>query len=166
MALTQVSGMAPPAPVPVKAGQDLIVGDSSTSGHGTLVAALIASSAPGAEVIPVRMAGQKSTQWDALYALARAVQLSANVVNLSYREYFAGDEKCCNCGMIRSAARSEVFASLIAWASDGGRRAILEEIREQRTTRALQYFRPLRLLNTTNMAYPDHRKTLLDSSCG
>ena len=36
------------------------------------------------------------------------------------------------------------------------------EVRQQLTTRALQYFRPLALLNTTSLAYPGHRKILLD----
>jgi len=114
-----------PSPSPVAAGQDLISGDVSTSGHGTLIAALIASSAPGANVVPLRMAGQESTEWDALHALARAVQLGANVVTFSYRQILAVDNPCKLCGLVRTAARSEVFAKMVDWASDGGSRAIL-----------------------------------------
>jgi hypothetical protein len=114
-----------PTPSPVATSQDLISGDSSTSGHGTLVAALIAESAPGANVVPLRMAGQESTEWDALHALARAVQLGAHVVTFSYRQILAADNPCKLCGFVRRAARSEVFAKMIDWASDGGRRAIL-----------------------------------------
>jgi len=114
-----------PTPSPVAAGQDLISGDASTSGHGTLVAALIAESAPGADVIPLRMAGQESTEWDALHALAHAVQLGAHVVTFSYRQILAVDNPCHVCGLVRRAARSEVFAKMIDWASDGGSRAIL-----------------------------------------
>jgi hypothetical protein len=114
-----------PSPSPVAAGQDLISGDASSSGHGTLVAALIASSAPGADVVPIRMAGQESTEWDALHALARAVQLDADIVTFSYRQILAVDNPCKLCGLVRTAARSEVFAKMIDWASDGGSRAIL-----------------------------------------
>lgn len=114
-----------PSPTPVAAGQDLIFGDASTSGHGTLVAALIASSAPGADVVPFRMAGQESTEWDALHALACAVQLGAQVVTFSYRQILAVDNPCQLCGLVRTAARSEVFAKMIDWASNGGKRAIL-----------------------------------------
>lgn len=114
-----------PSPPPVAPGADLISGDASTSGHGTLVAALIASSAPGADVVPIRMAGNESTEWDALHALARAVQLDALVVTFSYRQILATDIPCSLCGLVRTAARSEVFANMIDWASDDGRRAIL-----------------------------------------
>ncbi len=44
-----------PLPVPVGTGMDLIGGDAGESGHGTLVAALVAASAPGATVEPIRM---------------------------------------------------------------------------------------------------------------
>jgi hypothetical protein len=116
---------AAPTPSPVAASQDLISGDASTSGHGTLVAALIASSAPGANVVPIRMAGKESTEWDALHALARAVQLGAQIVTFAYRQILAVDNPCKRCGLVRTAARSEVFAKMVDWASDGGSRAIL-----------------------------------------
>jgi hypothetical protein len=116
---------AAPTPSLVAAGHDLITGDASTSGHGTLVAALIASSAPGANVIPIRMAGTESTEWDALHALARAVQLGAQVVTFAYRQILAANNPCKTCGLTRTAARSEVFAKMVDWASAGGSRAIL-----------------------------------------
>jgi len=71
------------------------------------------------------MAGQESTEWDALHALAHAVQLDANVVTFSYRQILAVDNPCNLCGLVRKAARSEVFAKMIDWASNGGNRAIL-----------------------------------------
>jgi hypothetical protein len=114
-----------PAPVPVAGGLDLIPQDVSTLGHGTLVSALVALSAPGADVIPVRMAGQMSTEWDTLHALTRAVQLGAHVVTLSYRQILKSEVPCATCGLVRTAARSEVFAKMLAWASDGGKRAIV-----------------------------------------
>lgn len=114
-----------PSPVPIAPSVDLIPGDASSSGHGTLVAALVASSAPGADVVPIRMAGQESTEWDALLALAHAVRLGAHVVTFSYRQILAVDTPCKLCGVLRTAARSEVFAQMIDWASDGGTRAIL-----------------------------------------
>jgi hypothetical protein len=46
-----------------------------------------------------------------------------------------------------------------------GKKGVVGEIRQQLTTRALQYLRPLPLLNTTSLAYPGHRKILLDASC-
>jgi hypothetical protein len=116
-----------PAPIPVSCGHDLIdliPGDDSTSGHGTLVAAVVASSAPGANVVPVRMAGQHSTEWDTLHALARAVQINADVVTNTYRQNLK-DRPSDTCGLVRQAARSEVFAKLLDWASDRGTRAIL-----------------------------------------
>jgi hypothetical protein len=114
-----------PSPVPVSSGKDLISGDTSTSGHGTLVAALVAESAPGATVVPLRMAGQESTEWDALHALGQAVQLGAHVITFSYSQILAGDKQCLACGLVRTAARSEVFARMVGWASDHGTRAVL-----------------------------------------
>lgn len=114
-----------PSPPPVAAGQDLIPSDTSTAGHGTLVAALIAASAPGANVVPIRMAGTESTEWDTLHALAKAVQIGAHVINLSYRQILGADQPCPLCGLVRTAARSEVFATMVDWASDNGKRSIL-----------------------------------------
>lgn len=113
-----------PTPIPVQSGFDLISGDTSTSGHGTLVAAIIAASAPGADVVPLRMAGTDSTEWDTLHALGRAVQLNAQVLTISYRQILV-NTRCGTCGLTRSAARSEVFERLLTWASDNGKRAIL-----------------------------------------
>jgi len=115
---------APPNP-PISSGQDLIAGDTSSSGHGTLVAALIASSAPAANIVPIRMAGTESTEWDALHALACAVDFGADVVTFSYRQILADDKPCKECGLVRTGARSEVFARMIEWASNNGDRAIL-----------------------------------------
>jgi hypothetical protein len=114
-----------PLPPPVAAGQDLIPADPSSSGHGTLVAALIAESAPGANVVPIRMAGNDSTEWDALHALDKALTIGAHVINFSYRQILGADNPCATCGLVRTAARSEVFAAMVEFASDKGRRAIL-----------------------------------------
>jgi Leucine-rich repeat (LRR) protein len=45
-----------------------------------------------------------------------------------------------------------------------GKKGVVGEVRQQLTTRALQYLRPLPLLNTASLAYPGHRKILLDAS--
>jgi hypothetical protein len=71
------------------------------------------------------MAGQESTEWDALHALACAVNIGAHVVTFSYRQILAADNPCRLCGLVRTAARSEVFAKMIDWTSNGGSRAIL-----------------------------------------
>jgi hypothetical protein len=71
------------------------------------------------------MAGKESTEWDALHALARAVQFRAQIVTFAYRQILAVDNPCKLCGLVRRAARSEVFAKMVDWASDGGSRAIL-----------------------------------------
>ncbi|MCU1430776.1 MAG: Subtilase family [Actinomycetia bacterium] len=108
-----------PQLVHVGAGADLIPGDPSTAGHGTLVAALIADSAPSADVEPIRMGGTDSTEWDALHALARAVDIDADVVTLSYRQILV-DQPCAACGLVRQAARSEVFEKIVDWAVTAG----------------------------------------------
>ncbi|MFE2997217.1 S8 family serine peptidase [Nocardia sp. NPDC059246] len=113
-----------PTPVPVGKGLDLIPGDASTQGHGTLVTALIASAVPAANIQPIRMAGDDSTEWDILHALTRAVLSGANVITLAYRQSLGTNTACVTCGMTRAAARSEVFAALLKWAAEG-RRAIL-----------------------------------------
>ena len=89
--------------------------------------AIVASSAPGANVVPIRMARRcESTDWDALHALARATQIGAHVVTLAYRQVLGtADSTCQACGTIRRAARSEVFEKLLDWASDQGQRAIV-----------------------------------------
>ena len=116
-----------PSPVPVGAGLDLVTGDVGTNGHGTLMAALITESAPGASVVPIRMGGDETTEWDAMHAIARAVDMDADVLTLSYRQYLLGDEECDECGNVRQAARSEVFEKLLDWAvtAKGVNRAIL-----------------------------------------
>jgi hypothetical protein len=115
-----------PSPVPIGPGLDLIPGGAGSSGHGTLVSALIAESAPGAVVEPIRMGGDDSTEWDALHALARAVDIDAAVIALSYRQILV-DTPCGTCGLVRQTARSEVFAKLLGWAAsaNGQNRAVL-----------------------------------------
>lgn len=116
-----------PTPVPIgSSGMDLIPGDGSTSGHGTLMGALIAESAPGATIEPIRMGGSDSTEWDAIHALARAVDVGADVITLSYGQVLT-DVKCDKCGLVRQAARSEVFERMIDWAvhAGGAHRALL-----------------------------------------
>lgn len=116
-----------PTPIPISSsGMDLIPGDGSTSGHGTLMGALIAESAPGAAIEPIRMGGSHSTEWDALHALARAVDVGADVITLSYGQVLT-DVPCGTCGTVRQAARSEVFERMIDWAvhAGGAHRAVL-----------------------------------------
>jgi hypothetical protein len=115
-----------PSPVPVGNGMDLLPNDSGSSGHGTLVSALIAETAPGAVIEPIRMGGDDSTEWDALHALARAVEIEASVIALSYRQVLV-DTPCGTCGLVRKAARSEVFERLLDWAktANGANRAIV-----------------------------------------
>ncbi len=116
-----------PSPIQVGAGLDIVTGDAGTQGHGTLMAALITESAPGASVVPIRMGGEETTEWDAMHAIARAVDMDADVMTLSYRQYLLGDDKCKTCGNVRQAARSEVFEKLLDWAvtANGVNRAIL-----------------------------------------
>jgi Subtilase family len=115
-----------PTPIPVGTGTDLIPADASTSGHGTLVAAIVADAAPGADVEPIRMGGDESTEWDALHALARAVAIGADIITLSYRQVLV-DVPCPRCGLTRHAARSEVFERMLDWttAAGGQSRAVL-----------------------------------------
>ena len=115
-----------PSPVPVGSGLDLIPGAAGTSGHGTLVAALISQATSAAFVVPIRMGGSDATEWDAMHALARAVAWGADVVTLCYRQWLT-DQQCSTCGLVRQTARSEVFEKLIEWAATaaGGDRAIL-----------------------------------------
>ena len=111
----------------VNSGYDLIPGDLSSSGHGTLIAAIIRSSVPSAIIEPIRMGGTESTEWDALHALSRAVDLDADVVTLSYQQALGVDQPCGTCGVVRHAARSEVFERLLDWAANERtpRRAVL-----------------------------------------
>jgi hypothetical protein len=109
----------------VDPGMDVIAGDAGTSGHGTLVASLVAAAAPGVRVTPIRMAGERTTEFDTLHALCRAVGLRASVITLSYTQDLRGDFSCGECGVTRRTARSEVFEKLLGWAADGGRRAVL-----------------------------------------
>lgn len=104
----------------VSRGADLIGGDAGTSGHGTVVGTLVAVAAPGVSVVPIRMGGDRSTEFDTLHALCRAVELGAAVITLSYSQLLASDVECDHCGVIRTKARSEVFEKLLGWAADQG----------------------------------------------
>jgi hypothetical protein len=53
----------------------------------------------------------------------------------------------------------------VAFAGGRGQRRRGVPFTGRLTTRALQYLRPLPLLNTTSLAYPGHWKILLDASC-
>jgi hypothetical protein len=113
--------LATQAPVPgVSRGEDLIGGDAGTSGHGTVVATLVAMAAPGARVVPIRMGGDHSTEFDTLHALCRAVKIGASAVTLSYSQLLAGNVTCDRCGVVRTEARSEVFEKLLGWAAGQG----------------------------------------------
>jgi Subtilase family len=108
------------APAGVKQGRDLIGGDAGTSGHGTLVATIVALAAPEALIEPIRMGGDRSTEFDTLHAVCRAVELGASVITLSYSQVLAGDVECDKCGVMRTSARSEVFEKLLGWAASRG----------------------------------------------
>jgi hypothetical protein len=108
-----------PSSTRIGSGIDLVDGDASTRGHGTLITALVASVAPGASIEPVRMAGSDSTEWDVLHAIARAVRFGADVVTLAYRQILQ-DAPCSDCGRVRQAARSEVFRTFLEWACQRG----------------------------------------------
>lgn len=104
----------------ISQGADLIGGDAGTSGHGTVVATLVAVAAPGVSVVPIRMGGDRSTEFDTLHALCRAVKLGAGVITLSYSQLLASDVECDHCGVIRTKARSEVFEKLLGWTAEQG----------------------------------------------
>jgi hypothetical protein len=110
-----------PSPTaPIGDSIDLVPGGAGTSVHGTLVAAIAAASCPGATIEPIRMAGDDSTEWDALHAIARAVSLDAPIITMTYGQVLV-DEPCTCCGMVRQAARSAVFAQVVAWTAREGR---------------------------------------------
>jgi hypothetical protein len=91
---------------------DLLPGASGAFSHGTLVAALATSAAPASTVCPIRIAGADSTDWDAIRALYVARQIGADVAVLAFRQVLV-EAPCPACGLVRSGARSEVFAKAV-----------------------------------------------------
>jgi Subtilase family len=103
---------------------DLIPGDSGSSAHGTLVAALVSLAAPRARIRPIRIAGSESTDWDAIRALYLSRRAEADVIVLAFRQVLA-ESPCANCGLVRSAARSEVFARALENVTEDGMCAVV-----------------------------------------
>jgi subtilisin family serine protease len=115
-----------PAPV-----RSLLVGDvdeASAAGnvvHGTLVAALILEVCPQAQVIPIRVCGERAVEWDVLAGLAQSAHLGARVVNLSVSSPLS-DFPCQTCGFLSGRSRAAVMKRMVeSVALDGGSQRVL-----------------------------------------
>ncbi|MFJ4365732.1 S8 family serine peptidase [Streptomyces chartreusis] len=88
--------------------------------HGTLVSLLILSVCPSARIVPIQVfgdpnisGGRAATEWTLMSALRHALDIGADVINISMG-FGLDDYECPHCGTLSQACRSAVLELLVA----------------------------------------------------
>jgi subtilisin family serine protease len=96
-----------------------VLEQTAASVHGTLVAAIIATTSPGSKVFPVRVYGASAVndggiaeEWHVLAGLREAIDLGAHVINLSIG-FDLEDHECKTCGRMPGSSRSAALEMVI-----------------------------------------------------